>query len=158
MSDTTGATILIVDDSPTMRSMIRIALTEGGCTVLEAANGHEGLACLQDHPVQMILTDVNMPQMDGITFVRTVRQDPRFSRTPILVLTTESAGDMKASGKAAGATGWIVKPFRPEDLREVVARVLHKQQAVSSQPSAVSHPLPLPSPLEGEGKGGGGDG
>ncbi len=132
MSDNARATVLIVDDSPTMRSMIRIALTDGGYTVLEAANGCEGLTRLQDHGVQMILTDVNMPRMDGIAFVRAVRQDPRFSRTPILVLTTESAGDMKASGKAAGATGWIVKPFRPEDLRQVVARVLEKYEALNS--------------------------
>lgn len=149
MSDSAAATILIVDDSPTMRGMIRTALTQGGHHVLEAANGYEGLARLQEHEhaVQAILTDVNMPQMDGISFVRSVRQDPRFSRTPILVLTTESAGDMKASGKAAGATGWIVKPFRPEDLRRVVAHVLDhaggnaKLKTDNGQPTTDHRPL-----------------
>jgi two-component system chemotaxis response regulator CheY len=125
MSDSTAA-ILIVDDSPTMRRMIRQALTEGGFQVIEAASGSEGLARLQEqaHAVQAILTDVNMPQMDGLSFVRAIRQEGRFSRIPILVLTTESAADVKAKGKEAGATGWIVKPFRPEELRKVVAHVL----------------------------------
>jgi two-component system chemotaxis response regulator CheY len=126
MPDNSGASILIVDDSPTMRGMIRMALAEGGYRVVEAANGHEGLARLKEVEVQLILTDVNMPGMDGVTFIRTLRQNPQFARIPILVLTTESAGEMKQSGKEAGAIGWIVKPFRPEDLRRVVARVLER--------------------------------
>ena len=138
MSDATRATILFVDDSPTMRGMIRAALTQGGYDIVEAANGPAALALLQERDVQVILTDVNMPGMDGITFIRTVRQDPRFSRTPILALTTESAAEAKASGRAAGATGWVVKPFRPEELRQVVAKVLEKSQALSPQPSAIS--------------------
>jgi two-component system chemotaxis response regulator CheY len=143
MNDNGQATILVVDDSPTMRGMIRKALADGGFSVLEAGNGCEGLARLKEQSVHLVLTDMNMPQMDGISFVRAVRQDPRFSRTPILVLTTESAGEMKSSGKAAGANGWIVKPFRPEDLCQVVAKVLQKmgssqQSAVSSQQPALS--------------------
>ena len=131
MSQDGQATILIVDDSRTMRGMIRTSLVEGGYHVVEAANGAEALARLQEVNAQLILADVNMPQMDGISFVRAVRKEPRFSRTPILMLTTESAAEMKASGKAAGATGWIVKPFRPEDLRRVVAQVLEKYGAIS---------------------------
>jgi two-component system chemotaxis response regulator CheY len=136
MSDTTGATILIVDDSPTMRNMIRLALTQGGFHVIEAGNGREGLARLQESAVQAILSDVNMPQMDGLSFVRAVRQDPRFSRIPILVLTTESAGEMKASGKAAGATGWIVKPFQPEQLCSVLGMVIRRMANQEKAPSA----------------------
>ena len=126
-------TILTVDDSRTMRGMIRTALAEGAYRIIEATNGQEGLARLQEADVHLILADVNMPQMDGISFVRAVRQDPRFARTPILFLTTESAAEMKASGKAAGATGWIVKPFRPDDLRRVVAQVLAKYGPAASQ-------------------------
>ncbi len=125
-----STTILIVDDSPTMRGMIRTALTQGGYHVVEASNGIEGLARLREAPVQLILSDVNMPKMDGISFVRAVRQDSQFSRMPILMLTTESAGEMKVSGKEAGATGWIVKPFRPEDLRQVVTKVLERFRSV----------------------------
>jgi two-component system chemotaxis response regulator CheY len=129
MSGQTAGTILIVDDSRTMRGMIRAALTDGGYQVLEAGDGIEGVTTLQAHTVQAIVTDVNMPRMDGLAFVRAVRQDSRFARTPILMLTTEGAAEMKAAGKAAGATGWLVKPFRPEDLRQVVAKVLERAQA-----------------------------
>jgi two-component system, chemotaxis family, chemotaxis protein CheY len=119
-------TVLIVDDSPTMRGMIHRALTEGGYRVLEAANGPEGLGRLERECVQTILSDVNMPGMDGLAFVRRVRQDPRFAQIPILFLTTEGSPEMKAAGKAAGATGWIVKPFEPDQLRNVVATVIQR--------------------------------
>jgi len=125
------ANILVVDDSPTMRGMIRRALA-ATYTVIEAGDGQEALARLQDGPVDLILTDVNMPRMDGLRFLEQVRQDARFARTPILVLTTESAPEIKQRGKTAGATGWIVKPFRPDDLCSVVAMVLKKFAARST--------------------------
>jgi two-component system, chemotaxis family, chemotaxis protein CheY len=135
MTDVKGSTVLIVDDSPTMRGMIKRTLAEGGYRVLEAANGPEGLARLDGECVQAILSDVNMPGMDGLTFVQRVRQDARFAQTPILFLTTEASAEIKAAGKAAGATGWIVKPFEPEQLRNVIARVIRRLTQPAAQPS-----------------------
>ena len=119
-------TVLIVDDSPTMRSMVQRALAEGGYRVVAAKCASEALGCLGREEVQAILSDVNMPEMDGISFVRQVRQDPRFARVPILMLTTEVGADMKAAGKTAGATGWIAKPFDAEQLRNVVGLVIRR--------------------------------
>jgi two-component system, chemotaxis family, chemotaxis protein CheY len=135
MSDDQKHTVLVVDDSPTMRGMIQRALTDGGYRVLEAGNGQEGLARLHAEPVQVILSDVNMPAMDGLTFVRAIRQEPRFAHTPILFLTTEGAPEMKAAGKAAGATGWIVKPFDAEQLRNVVGMVIRRMGQAGAPPS-----------------------
>jgi two-component system, chemotaxis family, chemotaxis protein CheY len=117
-------TALIVDDSTTMRRMIGLTLREAGFTVIEGANGKEGLRQLDDAGVDIIVTDVHMPVMDGLSMVEAVRrrQDHRF--TPILILTTEKSDDMKQRGKAAGASGWIVKPFDPRQLHEVVCRLL----------------------------------
>jgi two-component system chemotaxis response regulator CheY len=130
-------TVLIVDDSPTMRGMIQRALAAAGYHVLEAADGIEGLSRLEEAPVQAILTDINMPRMDGLTFIRTVRESGRFPRLPILALTTEGEADMKAAGKAAGATGWIVKPFEPEQLCNVIGLVI-KRMATQEQASKAS--------------------
>jgi two-component system chemotaxis response regulator CheY len=128
-------TVLVVDDSPTMRGMIQRALVAGGYHVLSATDGVDGLRQLQDTPVHAILTDINMPRMDGLAFIRAVRQQAGFARTPILVLTTEGEADMKAAGKAAGATGWIVKPFDPEQLRETVGLVLRRAATRMQTPS-----------------------
>jgi two-component system chemotaxis response regulator CheY len=128
-------TVLIVDDSPTMRSMVQRALTEGGYRVLAASCASEALSSLQSETVQAILSDVNMPEMDGISFVRRVRQDPRHARTPILMLTTESGAEMKAAGKGAGASGWIVKPFDAEQLRNVVGMVIRRMVGQERQPA-----------------------
>ncbi len=117
-------TALIVDDSASMRSMVSYTLKSAGFTVVEGANGSEALARLEATPVQLIITDLNMPVMDGLAFIRQARAHPRHRFTPILMLTTESQDAKKAEGKAAGATGWIVKPFDPERLLQVVARVL----------------------------------
>ena len=116
MTEAMQHTVLIVDDSPTMRGMIRKSLTEGGYRVLEAHDGIEGLDMLQSAQIQAILTDINMHRMDGLAFIRAVRQDARFTRIPILALTTEGEADVKTAGKNAGATGWIVKPFDPMTL------------------------------------------
>lgn len=116
--------ILIVDDSVSMRKMIRSALRSGSFDVVEAANGPDALSTLDRQQVDLIITDVNMPDMDGISLVRELRQRPRTKSTPILVLTTEATTEMKQAGRAAGATGWIVKPFNPQQLVQVVAKVL----------------------------------
>ncbi len=120
-------TALIVDDSNSMRQMVGFTLRGAGFTVIEGANGQEALDNLTAAPggkVDLIVTDLNMPVMDGLTFIRQVRTRPHLKFTPILMLTTESQESRKAEGKAAGATGWIVKPFHPEQLMKVIERVL----------------------------------
>jgi two-component system chemotaxis response regulator CheY len=117
-------TILTVDDSSTMRQMIAFTLTQAGFSVLEASDGQEALDLARTKGADLVITDVNMPRMDGITLVQELRQLGSYRFTPILVLTTESTPEMKAKGKAAGATGWIVKPFSPEKLLETVNKVL----------------------------------
>ena len=119
--------ILIVDDSNSMRGIIRSALSAGGLDVIEATNGRDALVLLDRHSVDVIITDVNMPVMDGITLVKEIRRRPANGRTPVLVLTTECTTEMKQEGKAAGATGWIVKPFDPQQLRQIIAKVLPPQ-------------------------------
>lgn len=116
--------ILTVDDSSTMRQMITFTLKGADFEVLEAADGVEALDLAKGKKLSLIITDVNMPRMDGITLVKQLRSLPEFRFTPILVLTTESGPDMKQNGKDAGATGWIVKPFSPEKLLEVVKKVI----------------------------------
>ena len=116
-------TILTVDNSRTMRDMLRATLAAAGYTVVQAEHGQDGLDKLQAGRADLIITDVNMPVMGGITFVERCRAQARTLSTPILILTTESSGEMKARGRAAGATGWIVKPFNPETLLRVVEKV-----------------------------------
>ncbi len=118
------ATILAVDDSASMRQMVTFTLKGAGFEVIEAIDGVEALSKAQTAKVDLVLTDVNMPNMDGITLVKELRGLPSFKFTPMLMLTTESAGDKKAAGKAAGATGWIVKPFNPDQLLNTIKRVL----------------------------------
>jgi two-component system chemotaxis response regulator CheY len=116
-------TVLIVDDSVSMRQMVAFTLKQAGFQVLEGGNGKEALDRLAGAKVDLIITDLNMPVMDGITFVREARAKPQNKFTPILLLTTESQESKKQEGKAAGATGWIVKPFNPEQLLKVVQKV-----------------------------------
>jgi len=116
-------TILAVDDSRTMRDMVEFTLKSAGYGVVLAEDGQKGLEKLAANRVDVIITDINMPVMDGITFVREVRKQDRFKATPILILTTESSQDMKDKGRAAGATGWIVKPFDPQKLLAVIGKV-----------------------------------
>ena len=117
-------TILAVDDSASIRQMVAFTLKGAGYNVVEASDGEEGLAKAKESGVNLVLTDQNMPKMDGLSLVRALRAMPQYSATPILMLTTESSDAMKASGKAAGATGWMVKPFDPPKLLEVVKKVL----------------------------------
>lgn len=117
-------TLLIVDDSPTMRQMLAFTLNGAGYRIAEAEDGVEALALAEQGAFDLVLTDINMPRMDGITLIQHLRALPAYRFTPILVLTTESAPEMKQKGRESGATGWIVKPFGPEKLLEVVAKVL----------------------------------
>lgn len=117
--------ILTVDDSPTMLKMLAYTLQNAGYEVLQAENGQKGLDVLGETVVDIIITDINMPVMDGITFIERLREDKARAAVPVLILTTESSDEMKAKGRAAGATGWIVKPFDPEKLVAVVRRVSH---------------------------------
>lgn len=118
------ATILAVDDSASMRQMVALTLKGAGYDVVEAGDGLAGLNLAKAKSFNLVLTDVNMPNMDGITFTRELRSLPGYKFTPILTLTTESSADKKQEGKAAGATGWIVKPFDPDQLLSAVKRVL----------------------------------
>ncbi|MFA6504588.1 MAG: response regulator [Treponemataceae bacterium] len=116
--------VLVVDDSAAIRQSITYVLQQGGYDVVEAKDGMDGLSALQGMSVvDLIITDVNMPNMDGITFIKKVREDAKFKFTPIIVLTTESQGSKMNEGKEAGATGWIVKPFSAEKLLGVVKKV-----------------------------------
>jgi two-component system chemotaxis response regulator CheY len=116
--------ILAVDDSPSMRDMVRIALTAAGFEVTQASDGEEALDLARKTPFDLVLSDVNMPRMDGIALIRALRAESGYRHTPILMLTTESSTDRKREGKEAGATGWIVKPFDPEQLVATMNRVL----------------------------------
>lgn len=117
-------TILTVDDSPSIRQMVAMTLKMGGYDVVEAVDGVDGLEKALGHEVDLIITDQNMPNMDGLTLTRQLRGHPRHAQTPIMMLTTESSADMKAQGKAAGLTGWMVKPFHPQTLLAVIGKLL----------------------------------
>lgn len=116
--------ILAVDDSVSMRQMVSFALSSAGYEVVEAPDGAAALKLAQARKVNLVLSDVNMPTMDGLSLVRALRQLPEYRLVPILLLTTESSPEKKAEGKAAGATGWLVKPFNPEQLLATVKKVL----------------------------------
>jgi len=116
--------ILAVDDSASMRQMVGVTLRSAGYDVVEATDGQEALDYARGHPVDLVLTDVNMPRMDGIRLVSELRSLPTYRLTPLLLLTTESSPERKAQGKQAGATGWMVKPFNPDQLLATLARVL----------------------------------
>lgn len=116
--------IMTVDDSSSVRQMVGLTLKDAGYDVSEGVDGADALAKLKAAPVDMVITDLNMPNMDGIQLIRELRALPQFKFTPIVMLTTESQGSRKQEGKAAGATGWIVKPFKPDQLIGVIKKVL----------------------------------
>lgn len=119
-----GKTVLVVDDSPTMRQMVAFTLSNAGHKVVEAGNGKEALGKITGGTKpDLVVTDLNMPEMDGITLIKEIRKMPALKFTPILMLTTESSDDKKKAGQAAGATGWIVKPFDPAKLIAAIRRV-----------------------------------
>ena len=116
--------VLIVDDSSSMRQMIRFTLSEEGCEVYEAENGKKAFDTLDTAEPELIITDINMPEMNGIELIKEIRQNKKYRFTPIVVLTTESEVQKQEEGKKAGATAWLVKPFTPEGLMETVHRVV----------------------------------
>jgi two-component system chemotaxis response regulator CheY len=116
--------ILIVDDSPSIRQMVEMTLKSADYLVTAAEDGQAALELCQAHQYQFVLTDQNMPKMDGITLVKSLRAIDNYKRTPIIILTTEASDNMKSQGREAGATGWMVKPFDPNKLLQVTAKVL----------------------------------
>ncbi|MGE4497040.1 MAG: response regulator [Deferribacterales bacterium] len=119
-----GKVILSVDDSASIRQMVKFTLTKEGYEVIEASDGTDALSKTAGKKIDMVVTDLNMPNMDGITLIKELRKQAAFKFIPIIMLTTESQDSKKQEGKAAGATGWIVKPFKPEQLLGVVKKVL----------------------------------
>jgi len=119
-----ACTILAVDDCASIRQMVSFTLKHAGYGVIEAIDGLEALAYARGNSADLVLTDVNMPRMDGITLVRELRQIESYKFVPMLVLTTEAGRDKKMAGKQAGATGWLLKPFDPEKLLATIAKVL----------------------------------
>jgi two-component system chemotaxis response regulator CheY len=117
-------TILIVDDSASLRQVVAIALKGGGYDVIEAFDGVDGLSKLNGQKIHLIISDVNMPNMDGITFVKAVKQNAAYKFTPIIMLTTESQEGKKMEGQAAGAKAWVVKPFKPEQMLAAVSKLV----------------------------------
>lgn len=118
------ASILAVDDSASMREMVSFTLKSAGFDVTEAEDGVDALSKANGSSFNLVLADVNMPNMDGITLIKELRSLPSYKFTPMLMLTTEAGADKKAEGKAAGATGWIVKPFNPDQLVATIQKVL----------------------------------
>ena len=116
--------ILAVDDSPSMRKMVSFTLSGAGFRVVEAIDGVDALEKAQKEQLDLVLVDQNMPRLDGIGLTRKLREDPRYQNTPILILTTESSDQMKQAGRDAGATGWLVKPFNPHRLIEIIQKVI----------------------------------
>ena len=117
-------TILTVDDSPSIRQMLAYVLSSSGYRVIEAADGEEGLALAKANTVDLVLTDHNMPKMDGVTLTRALRALPAYRNVPIMMLSTESSPTLKQAGRDAGATGWMVKPFDPDKLLEMLKKAL----------------------------------
>ncbi|MDF0606165.1 response regulator [Neisseriaceae bacterium TC5R-5] len=117
-------TILIVDDSTSLRQVVRMTLASAGYDVLEAGNGQEALKVLDGRKIHLIVSDVNMPLMDGITLLRNIKAHPNYKFTPVIMLTTESAEEKKREGKEAGAKAWVVKPFQPPVLLTAVSKLI----------------------------------
>ncbi|MEY4984606.1 MAG: hypothetical protein RIR62_2872 [Pseudomonadota bacterium] len=120
----TQKTVLTVDDSPSIRRMIAMTLSEAGYAVVEACDGRDGLAKATAQPVDAIITDQNMPELDGLGFIRALRQHPMGRGVPVIVLSTDSAEELKAQAREAGALGWMVKPFTQDKLLAVIRKVL----------------------------------
>jgi len=116
--------ILAVDDSASMRQMVAFTLKSAGYNVVEAVDGQDAWEKSNSRDFDLVLTDQNMPRMDGISLTKKLRDNPKFKATPILILTTESSDQMKQAGRTAGATGWLVKPFDPTKLLEVIKKVV----------------------------------
>ncbi len=118
------ATILVVDDSVSLRQVVAISLQSKGYEVIQAGNGKEALTKLNGSKINLVISDVNMPIMDGLTFVTEMKKLPKYKFTPVIMLTTEAGSDMKERGRAAGAKAWVVKPFKPEQMLTAVAKLI----------------------------------
>jgi two-component system, chemotaxis family, chemotaxis protein CheY len=118
------ATVLTVDDSPSIRQMVKVTLEPAGHNVIEAGDGVQGLAQAQSRRPDLVITDLNMPNMNGLELIRALRKLPQLTGLPIVFLTTESNDAVKQEAKSAGATGWITKPFKPEQLLAVVGKLV----------------------------------
>lgn len=118
------AEILIVDDSPSIRQTIQISLGDAGHAITEAVNGADGLSKAQSKRYDLIVTDLNMPEMDGLSMIKALRQLPSYAGVPILFLSTESDAGIKQQARAAGATGWLTKPFAADQLLQIITKVL----------------------------------
>ena len=117
-------TIMIIDDSVSLRQVVGIALSAAGYEVIEACDGQDALAKLNGPKIHLMICDVNMPNMDGISFLKALREVPSYKFTPVIMLTTEAGEDKKREGQAAGARAWVVKPFKPEQLLLAVAKLI----------------------------------
>ena len=117
-------TILIVDDSASLRQVVKIALTGAGYEVIEGCDGKDALTKLDGRKIHLIISDVNMPNMDGITFLKAAKQLPAYKFTPVIMLTTEAGDSKKAEGQAAGAKAWVVKPFQPAQMLAAVSKLI----------------------------------
>ena len=124
MEKSMSKVIMTVDDSNSIRQMVGFTLKRAGFEVVEAVDGNDAISQLNTTTIDMMITDLNMPNMDGIELIKEVRTKPQYKFIPIVMLTTESQEDKKLAGKAAGATGWIVKPFKPDQLLSVIKKVL----------------------------------
>lgn len=117
-------TIMVVDDSVSLRQVVAIALKGAGYDVIEASDGKDALGKMTGQKISLIISDVNMPNMDGITLVKEVKKHPSYKFTPIIMLTTESQDSKKQEGQAAGAKAWVVKPFKPEQMLDAVSKLV----------------------------------
>lgn len=117
-------TILVVDDSASLRQVVGIALKGAGYDVIEASDGKDALSKLDGQKIHLIISDVNMPNMDGISFVKAAKEMPAYKFTPVIMLTTEAGEDKKAAGQAAGAKAWVVKPFQPQQMLTAVSKLI----------------------------------
>ena len=117
-------TIMIVDDSASLRQVVGIALKGAGYQTIEACDGKDALTKLDGSKIHLVISDVNMPNMDGITFVKELKANPSYKFTPVIMLTTETQDGKKAEGRAAGAKAWVVKPFKPEQMLDAVAKLV----------------------------------
>ena len=117
-------TIMVVDDSASLRQVVRLALTGAGYSVIEACDGRDALSKADGQRIHLVISDVNMPNMDGITFVRQLKAHPAYKFTPVIMLTTESGEDRKSAGQAAGAKAWVTKPFLPARMLSAVSKLI----------------------------------
>lgn len=117
-------TVMVVDDSSSVRQVVSIALKGAGYAVIEACDGKDALAKLGEQKIHLMISDVNMPNMDGIAFVREVKKNPSYKFTPVIMLTTEAAEEKKRLGQEAGARAWVVKPFQPQQMLAAVSKLV----------------------------------